>query len=97
MFNKILKDIGKLADMDEHIKVTKTIGGIKKTEFFKKYELLTCHTGRRSMISNSILAGISTSAIMLLSAHKSLKAFQGYVRIDQKQNASVLGKHSFFN
>ena len=97
LFNRILKDVGKLAEIDEPIKVTKTIGGIKKTETFKKYELLTTHSGRRSMISNSILAGISTSAIMLISAHKSLKAFQGYVRIDQQQNASVLGKHAFFN
>ncbi len=34
---------------------------------------------------------------MLISGHKSLKVFQSYVRINQKQNADVLGKHEFFN
>ncbi len=32
-----------------------------------------------------------------MSGHKSLKVFQGYVRINQKQNAEVLGKNEFFN
>ncbi len=49
------------------------------------------------MISNSILAGMPTSSIMLISAHKSLKVFQSYVRINQKQNAEALASHSFFS
>jgi integrase len=97
VFNRVLKEVGKLAGINENISVTKTIGGIKKTTIYKKYQLLTCHTGRRSMISNSILAGLPTSSVMLISAHKSLKVFQSYVRINQKQNAEALAKHTFFN
>ena len=97
VFNRYLKDIGCKAEIDEPITVTKTIGGIKKVEIYKKWELISSHTGRRSLISNCILQGINTSAIMLISGHKSPKAFQVYVRINQKQNAEVLGKHAFFN
>jgi site-specific recombinase XerD len=96
VFNRILKEVGKAANLDENITITKTFGGVKRTTTYKKYELLTCHTGRRSMISNSILAGLPTSSIMLISAHKSLKVFQSYVRINQKQNADALANHSFF-
>jgi integrase len=97
VFNVILKDVGRLAGLTDTVTITKTIGGVKKTIVYERYQLLTCHTGRRSMISNSILAGMPTSSIMLISAHKSLKVFQGYVRIDQKQNADNLASHSFFN
>jgi integrase len=96
-FNSLLKDVGRLAKLTEPVTITKTIGGVKKTKVYEKYELLTCHTGRRSMISNSILAGMPTSSIMLISAHKSLKVFQGYVRINQKQNADALASHTFFS
>ncbi len=96
IFNSLLKDVGRLAGLTEPITITKFIGGVKRSVVYEKYQLLTCHTGRRSMISNSILAGIPTSAIMLMSAHKSLKVFQGYVRINQQQNAKALADHSFF-
>lgn len=96
VFNKVLKEVGLLAGLDELVTFSKTMGGIKKVITCKKYQLLTCHTGRRSMISNCILAGIATPQIMLMSAHKSLKVFQGYVRIDQVQNAQKLANHSFF-
>lgn len=97
IFNRVLKDVGKLAEINEPVTITKTLGGQKKSKTFKKYELLTAHTGRRSMISNCILDGIPTPSIMLISAHKSLKVFQGYVRLNQVQNAEALSQHSFFN
>jgi site-specific recombinase XerD len=97
VFNRYLKDIGRQAEIDESVTITKTIGGVKKLEVYKKWELISSHTGRRSLISNCILQGINTSSIMLISGHKSLKVFQGYVRINQKQNAEVLSKHDFFN
>lgn len=96
VFNRVLKDVGEMAELNDSITITKTIGGIKQTKVYKKYELLTCHTGRRTMITNSILAGIPTPSIMLISAHKNLKVFQGYVRLDQHQNAEALATHSYF-
>jgi integrase len=97
LFNRCLKAIGKLAEIDEPVTITKTIAGVKNSIIYKKWQLLTTHTGRRSLISNCILGGINTSSIMMISGHKSLKVFQGYVRINQQQNADALSQHSFFN
>jgi len=97
IFNLVLKDICRLAGLTEKITITKTIAVIRQSITYEKYELISCHTARRSMISNCILEGISTSSIMLLSAHKSLKVFQKYVRITKQQNADALANHSFFN
>lgn len=96
VFNRVLKDVGKLACLDENFTVTKTLGGTKRTKTYKKYELLTCHTGRRTMISNGILAGLSPSALMPLSGHKSLKVFQSYVQLSKVQNAEALLKNQYF-
>jgi site-specific recombinase XerD len=96
VFNLLLKDVCKLAGITEKITVTKTIAGIKQSKTYEKYELISCHTGRRTMISNAILEGMSTSSIMLISAHKSLKVFQKYVRITKQQNADALANHKFF-
>lgn len=96
IFNRYLKDIGKMAELTERIAITKTVAGVKKTEIKEKWELLSSHVGRRSLVSNCIMEGINTSSIMLISGHKSLRVFQGYVRVNQQQNAEVLSKHPFF-
>ncbi|HPH36482.1 MAG TPA: phage integrase SAM-like domain-containing protein [Sediminibacterium sp.] len=97
VFNRYLKEIGKKAELDESILVTRTIGGIKKTEVKREWELLSSHVGRRSLISNCILEGINTSSLMVLSAHRSLRSFQSYVRISQQQNAEALTKYAIFS
>ncbi|PZP52080.1 MAG: hypothetical protein DI598_01610 [Pseudopedobacter saltans] len=97
IFNSLLKDVCRLAGLTEAVTITKTVAGVKQTKTFEKYELISCHTGRRSMISNCILEGVPTSSIMLISAHKSLKVFQKYVRITKQQNADVLQHNIFFN
>ncbi|HTC01305.1 MAG TPA: site-specific integrase [Ferruginibacter sp.] len=96
VFNLVLKDVCRLAGITEKVTVTKTIAGVKQSKTYEKYELISCHTGRRTMISNAILEGVSTSSIMLISAHKSLKVFQKYVRITKQQNADALANHKFF-
>jgi integrase len=97
VFNRYLKDIGKKAEIMEDITITKTIAGVKNTKVYKKYELISSHTGRRSLISNCILEGMSSNSIMLISAHKSHKVFSSYARFDINQNADALAKLPFFN
>ena len=96
LFNRYIKDICKFAEINELIEINKTIGGVKRRFTVEKYKLISSHSGRRSMISNCILQGINTSSIQLITGHTSLKTFQGYVRINQQQNANALGNHPFF-
>lgn len=97
VFNRYLKEIGKMAGLNDAIQVSRTVGGIKKTEIKLEWELISSHVGRRSLISNCILEGVNTSSLMVLSAHKSLRSFQSYVRISQQQNAEALTKYSIFS
>ncbi|QLG44582.1 tyrosine-type recombinase/integrase [Costertonia aggregata] len=95
--NNLLKDIGKLAQINELIEITKTVGGksikIKK----QKFELITNHTARRSFCTNAYLAGMSTFDIMAISGHKSEKSFYGYIKVSNLERLRKIAKHPFFN
>lgn len=94
--NEFIKEVGELAEMNEPIIVTKTEGGEKVTRTFKKYELITSHTARRSGATNMYLSGIPSIAIMMITGHTTEKAFLKYIKVTRQQNAQILANHKFF-
>jgi len=82
--NDSLKELGRLAGIDENVDITMTKGGVRVTETFKKWELITTHTARRSGCTNMYLAGIDAIAIMGFSGHRTVKSFM---------NTSVLSRN----
>ncbi|HEY5125093.1 MAG TPA: tyrosine-type recombinase/integrase, partial [Ignavibacteria bacterium] len=61
-----------------------------------KYELITCHTGRRTACSLMYLAGIPTISIMQISGHKTEKIFLNYIKVTPEENARKLSLHPYF-
>lgn len=96
-FNKYIKEVAKLAGINESVKVVKTNGGIRKTIIKKKYELVSSHCGRRSAATNMIISGIPALSIMKITGHKSHKVFSQYVRLSNEHNAKLIGEHKFFS
>lgn len=90
--NKYLKEIGKLAGLDEEISQVIKVGNSRKQVKFPKYDLITCHTARRSFATNEYLADTPIYEIMAVTGHKSEKAFKSYVKVDQQQLSRRLGK-----
>ena len=95
--NDYLKEIGLLAEINEIINKATTKGGLRFDESFKKWELITTHTARRSAATNMYLAGIPTISIMKITGHKTEKAFLKYIRISQEDNALKLMEHPYFS
>ena len=91
--NGYLKDIGKLAEFEESVLITKTIGGKKVSQNFKKHELITTHTARRSFATNLFLQEFPAISIMKLTGHRSEKNFMNYIKMTPHQNAEKLRKH----
>ncbi len=52
-----------------------------------KYELIGSHTGMRTFITNSILAGVPLSVIQKITGHKKLTTLQAYVSISEEVGA----------
>ena len=96
VFNRYIKEVGEEAELNNIETVTKTMGGVKSVRSYKKWELLSSHTGRRSFVSNGILAGVNSNALMKISGHRSSAVFNSYAIFDAHQNAEKLAEHSFF-
>lgn len=95
--NQYLKDIGRDANLEDLVVVTKTEAGKRIQKTYKKYELMTAHCGRRSFATNAYKDNIPAISIMKITGHTSEKAFLGYIRISQEENAILLKEHEFFN
>ncbi len=92
-YNKEIKTIGKLAGIDDKIVVTKKQGPNKTETIFKKYELISSHTARRSFCTNQFLKGVPSYLIMKISGHKTEKSFLRYIRIDEELAAKKIREY----
>src|ERR1017187_5668328 len=91
-FNYYIKEVVKLAGIDELIKITHKIGNKTTEETRPKYAWIMSHTCRRSFCTNEFLDGTPTNLIMAISGHKTEKAFRRYVKADQVQKAQMIKK-----
>ena len=87
VMNRYLKELGQLAGLDDSVNTynNKGTGRIKST--FKKWELISTHTARRSFATNMYKRGIPTLSIMMITGHSSEKVFMGYIKISGEENA----------
>lgn len=92
-FNKHLHDIAKLAGLDEPIPKSLTKESQQEPTIFKKYELVTAHTARRSAATNLFRAGVSPLIIMALTGHRNEKSFMKYIKVTQTEYAQMLLIH----
>ena len=95
--NDYLKEIGEKAKMEETIERIATKGGKRVREVYKKYELITVHTARRSFATNAYLQNVPTISIMKITGHRTEKSFLKYIKISQEDNANKLINHPFFS
>jgi integrase len=95
--NDYLKEIGMMAGIDETIERVSTKGGKRIKEVFKKFELITVHTARRSFATNAYLMNVPSIGIMKITGHRTEKTFLKYIKISQEDNANKLINHPFFS
>lgn len=92
-----IKEICKMAGICEEIIITKNIGGRLQDRVYKKYELVSSHTARRSFATNAYKAGIPSISIMKVTGHKRESTFMKYIKITDSENAEMLKSTSFFS
>ena len=96
-FNAHLKSIGELAKLNQIVEVVKTVGGVKQSFEYKKYELITTHTARRSFATNASLKGLPAQRIMQMTGHKTESVFMKYLCMSPEENAEAIKNHRFFD
>ncbi|WP_283637062.1 tyrosine-type recombinase/integrase [Aquaticitalea lipolytica] len=95
--NYAIKEVAKLAEINSIETIERTIGGVKKSTEYKKYELISNHSARRSYSTNAFLAGVPIQDIMMSTGHKTEKIFKNYVKASDLQRAIKTSSHPFFD
>lgn len=95
--NLYLKELGQSAEINEPIIISKKIGGVKTAQSYRKYELLSTHTARRSFATNAYKEGVPSISIMKITGHRTEAAFMRYIQITKEENAVLMAKNRFFN
>lgn len=88
--NDYIKIIGKMAGIEEEIKLESTQGGKKTVSYTPKYELIMGHTARRSFCTVKYKAGLPVDYIMELSGHTTQKEFMKYIRNPKEERVAQI-------
>ena len=91
-FNYYIKEVARLAGINEMVKITQKRGNKIIDEVRSKYDWIMSHTCRRSFCTNEFLDGTPVQLIMAISGHKTEKAFRRYIKADQIQKAFMIKK-----
>jgi integrase len=91
-FNFYIKEVAKLAGLNEKIKFSYKRGNKRVEEVRPKYAWVMSHTCRRSFCTNEFLDGTPVNLIMAISGHKTEKAFRKYIKADNLQKAQMIKK-----
>jgi len=91
-FNYYIKEVVRLAGIDEMVKITHKHGNKTIEETRPKYVWVMSHTCRRSFCTNEFLDGTPVRLIMAISGHKTEKAFRRYIKAGQVQKAYMIKK-----
>ena len=98
VINRYMKDICKLAGLNELIEIQSTKGGILKKEFKHKWELVHTHTARRTGATLMYLAGMDYYDIMRITGHTSPTMLKKYIKVDSLEVADkITDKYSYFD
>jgi len=90
-FNKQIKDLCELAGIDSPITLIKTVGNQRIEENFKKFEVISCHTSRKTFVSISLLNGLGIEYIASISGHQNLRTLRGhYLGLSEKARREAI-------
>jgi integrase len=94
--NKYIKEVCKLAKINEEIEITLWVGGKVNIHTKAKYELIKTHTARRTGATLMYLDSIPSIDIMKITGHTKESNLLKYIRITKDQTAERLANNKFF-
>lgn len=98
VINRYIKDIGKMAGLDEIVEMVETKGGNKETVKYQKWQLIHSHTARRTGATLMYLAGMDVYDIMKITGHSTPIMLKKYIKADQLEVVDkIIDKYNYFD
>ena len=89
-FNEYLKEVCKVAGLNDRVLKSITRGGKKQTTVYEKWQLVSSHTARRSFATNLYKSGFPAISIMQITGHRTESAFLKYIKVSKEEHAKLL-------
>jgi integrase len=90
--NLYLKELCKVAGIDEPIKIVKYKGNERVETISPKWAIIGSHTARRSFVTLSLQKGMKPDVIMSITGHRTYKMLQKYLKIANKFKREEMDK-----
>jgi integrase len=94
--NRSIKEVAEVAGIDQPVLYFLTKGGSRRDFYLKKFEMISCHTARRSFITNLLNAGIPDNQVMQLAGIKKHATLLRYKKTKPEETADIMKDHPFF-
>ena len=94
--NTSIKTICELAGIDSSVSKTEYRHGKPILVKYKKYELVTSHTARRSFATNMYLSGRNLEEIKHLTGHSNISTLELYIKASSLDHAKLIARSDFF-
>lgn len=92
--NDVIKEVAAASSLfHQEVLINSTENGRRISALIPKYQLITNHTARRTFATNAVLDGYPYSAVMLITGHKTEKAFLRYVKINGYDAIKMFKRH----
>jgi len=94
-FNKFIKEVCKAVGFNDDVEGMLMNPKTKRKErgVFKKWQLISSHTCRRSFATNLYLMNFPTLSIMKITGHSTEASFLKYIKVTPKEHAEKLLAH----
>lgn len=79
--NEYLKQIGKMAEINEDVILTQYSGATKVETRQPKYNFISTHTARRTFVTLSLEKGMRPEIVMQITGHKNYSTFKKYIKL----------------
>lgn len=90
--NYYIKELCKLADIDQQIEIVRFYGKKRIVNTYSKYDLIHFHTARKTFVTLSLEKGMSAEEVMTISGHEDYKSFTRYVKVTENRKKVVMLK-----
>lgn len=90
--NDYIKELGELAGIDTPVRITQYRGNDRVDTIYKKYQLLSTHTGRKTFICKALALGIPVNVVMEWTGHSDYKAKKPYIAVADNIRASNMSR-----
>jgi hypothetical protein len=90
--NYAIKDLCKLAEINEEIEIVRFKGNKREATVYPKYDRVSVHTGRKTFATLSLERGMNAEEAMAIGGWKDYKSFKRYVKITEQRKKVVMAK-----